>query len=157
MQVLEKIAGLLDSTSDGWILSERGDEEEIPRHPEFRIFGAMNPATDSGKKNLPPLVRNRFTEFWVDEPSNREDLLVIVGQHLGPIALQSPVSDIVDLYIRIKEESVRSQSLVCPKIILYRQQSPCLADEYAPGWSRSSTCLQPKNTNKGIRIQQGQF
>lgn len=147
LQVLEKIAGLLDSTSDGWILSERGDEEEIPRHPEFRIFCAMNPATDSGKKNLPPLVRNRFTEFWVNEPSNREDLLIIAGQHLGPIALQSPVSDIVDLYIRIKEESVCSQSLswlstmIVIIIISLDTDTKCLVDEYTPGWSGCSTCL----------------
>lgn len=104
-EVLERITGLLDSHK-GWILTERGDEREIKRHPEFRIFGAMNPATDSGKKSLPPLVRDRFTEFWVDEPSEKEDLLTIVSQHLGPLAYQAPTQGIVDLYVTVKERSM---------------------------------------------------
>lgn len=104
-EVLERITGLLDSHK-GWILTERGDEHEIERHPEFRIFGAMNPATDSGKKSLPPLVRDRFTEFWVDEPTEKEDLLTIVSQHLGPLAYQAPIQGIVDLYVTVKERSM---------------------------------------------------
>ena len=104
-EVLERITGLLDS-HHGWILTERGDEHEIKRHPEFRIFGAMNPATDSGKKSLPPLVRDRFTEFWVDEPTEKEDLLTIVSQHLGPLAYQAPVQGIVDLYATVKRLSM---------------------------------------------------
>ena len=101
-EVLERVAGLLDS-HQGWILTERGDENEIKRHPEFRLFGAMNPATDSGKKSLPPLVRDRFTEFWVDEPIDKEDLITIVSQHLGPLAYQAPVQGIVDLYASVKQ------------------------------------------------------
>ena len=103
-EVLERVAGLLDS-HQGWILTERGDEDEIKRHPEFRIFGAMNPATDSGKKSLPPLVRDRFTEFWVDEPTEKEDLITIVSQHLGPLAYQAPVQGIVDLYAAVKQRA----------------------------------------------------
>ncbi len=104
-EVLERITGLLDSHK-GWILTERGDEREIKRHPDFRIFGAMNPATDSGKKSLPPLVRDRFTEFWVDEPTEKEDLLTIVSQHLGPLAYQAPIQGIVDLYVTVKYRSM---------------------------------------------------
>jgi len=100
-EVLEKVAGLLDS-DQGWTLTERGDNTAIQRHPDFRIFAAMNPATDSGKKPLPALVRDRFTEFWVDEPTEKEDLITIASQHLGGIALHSPVKEIVDLYICIK-------------------------------------------------------
>jgi len=29
------------------------------RHEDFRLFACMNPATDVGKKDLPPGVRNR--------------------------------------------------------------------------------------------------
>lgn len=54
-QALERIAGLLEevgqggaSTSSGLVLAERGDSEGVARHPAFRLFGAMNPATDAG-------------------------------------------------------------------------------------------------------------
>ena len=30
------------------------------RHEDFRLFACMNPATDVGKKDLPPGIRNRF-------------------------------------------------------------------------------------------------
>lgn len=30
------------------MIAERGDSEGVPRHPAFRLFGAMNPATDAG-------------------------------------------------------------------------------------------------------------
>ena len=35
------------------LLRERGDAEPVPRHPHFRLFAAMNPATDAGKRDLP--------------------------------------------------------------------------------------------------------
>lgn len=34
----------------------------VPRHPNFRLLAAMNPATDAGKRDLPAPLRNRFTE-----------------------------------------------------------------------------------------------
>jgi midasin len=43
--------------------------EAVPRHPDFRLFAAMNPPTDFGKKELPPGIRTRFTEVYVEAPS----------------------------------------------------------------------------------------
>jgi hypothetical protein len=37
-------------------------------HPNFRLFAAMNPPTDVGKKELPTALRNRFTEVLVLPP-----------------------------------------------------------------------------------------
>ena len=37
-------------------------------HPNFRLFAAMNPPTDVGKKELPTALRNRFTEVLVLRP-----------------------------------------------------------------------------------------
>jgi len=34
----------------------------VPRHPNFRLLAAMNPATDAGKRDLPAPLRNHFTE-----------------------------------------------------------------------------------------------
>eukprot|EP00624_Nannochloropsis_granulata_P001587 evm.model.NODE_17916_length_6768_cov_23.135048.1 len=44
------------------VLTEKGDVAPVPRHPNFRLFAAMNPANDAGKKELPPSLRARFTE-----------------------------------------------------------------------------------------------
>jgi len=44
------------------------------RHPDFRLFACMNPATDVGKKDLTGGVRSRFTEFFMDQLENKEDL-----------------------------------------------------------------------------------
>ena len=62
MQALERIAGLLESSSGSVTIAERGDMTAIPRHPNFRLLAAMNPATDAGKRDLPAPLRNRFTE-----------------------------------------------------------------------------------------------
>ncbi|KAK4561600.1 AAA ATPase midasin [Recurvomyces mirabilis] len=65
---LESIADLLDSASPSILLTEAGNIERIEAHPEFRVFAAMNPATDVGKKDLPPGIRSRFTELYVESP-----------------------------------------------------------------------------------------
>ena len=48
LQALERLAGIMESESSSIALMERGDIESVPRHPDFRIFAAMNPATDAG-------------------------------------------------------------------------------------------------------------
>ncbi len=52
LQALERLAGIMESESSSIALVERGDSEPIPRHPDFRIFAAMNPATDAGTQSL---------------------------------------------------------------------------------------------------------
>ena len=47
-ETLESLSGLLEGGSLS--ISERGDIEPIPRHPNFRVFACMNPPNDVGKK-----------------------------------------------------------------------------------------------------------
>ena len=61
-QALERVAGLLEGSSGSVTVAERGDLGGVPRHPNFRLLAAMNPATDAGKRDLPAPLRNRFTE-----------------------------------------------------------------------------------------------
>jgi len=57
-ETLQCLSSLLES--DGTItIHEKSDTNSIPRHPNFRLMAAMNPATDVGKKDLPPGIRNR--------------------------------------------------------------------------------------------------
>ena len=82
--VLERIAGLLDSPTGSVLLAERGDTAPIPRHPGFRLICAMNPSTDAGKKDMPPPLRDRFAELWVGEPAPESaDMRALVSAYLG--------------------------------------------------------------------------
>ncbi|XP_047097581.1 midasin-like [Schistocerca piceifrons] len=60
-ETLECLSGLLEDGAVGSLrLLERGDEQPVPRHKDFRLFACMNPATDVGKKELPAGLRNRI-------------------------------------------------------------------------------------------------
>ena len=84
--VLESIADLLHSGSGSTpsiLLSETGEIERVQAHPTFRIFGAMNPATDIGKRDLPVGLRSRFTEIYVQSPDRSfDDLLAVIKAYL---------------------------------------------------------------------------
>eukprot|EP00871_Galdieria_phlegrea_P001660 jgi/Galph1/2495/GphlegSOOS_G1150.1 len=68
------------------LLLERGvlpslTESEYPflkAHPRFRLFAAMNPPTDVGKRVLSENIRKRFTEIYVEEVTLEEDLTILV-------------------------------------------------------------------------------
>jgi len=106
---LESIAELLSSRrSDGpsLLLAETGNAERIRAHKDFRIFGAMNPATDVGKRDLPAGVRSRFTEIFI-EPSDKsfENLVSIIKVYLGShvvVDVRIP-PHIANVYLEVKE------------------------------------------------------
>jgi midasin len=75
-ETLQRLSGLLDGEKGTVALTERGDVDPVERHPGFRLLAAMNPATDVGKKDLPPALRSRFTELFVDEMLDPADLQV---------------------------------------------------------------------------------
>lgn len=106
---LETIADLLHSGSEGSpsiLLSETGEIERINAHPDFRVFGAMNPATDVGKRDLPLGLRSRFTEIYVASPDkDKKDLLTIIKTYLkGNNARLDQLADsVADLYLEIKK------------------------------------------------------
>ncbi|GAV27477.1 hypothetical protein PMKS-000945 [Pichia membranifaciens] len=90
------------------LLSEKGDVESIKAHPDFRIFGCMNPATDVGKKDLPQSIRSRFTEVYVASPDQDiQDLLMIIDKYIGKYALSDEWigNDVAELYLEAKKLS----------------------------------------------------
>ncbi|KAF4835326.1 Midasin [Colletotrichum siamense] len=104
---LESIADLLTGPVDtpSILLSETGEIERIQAHPNFRIFGAMNPATDVGKRDLPIGIRSRFTELYVDSPDKDvKDLLTIVKTYLKSSSTkdEQAADDISRLYLDTK-------------------------------------------------------
>ncbi|RIA85786.1 P-loop containing nucleoside triphosphate hydrolase protein [Glomus cerebriforme] len=105
-ETLECLSGMLQDSQGSLLLTEKGDIEPVKRHPNFRVFACMNPATDVGKRNLPPGLRNRFTEFYVHPPDKRrDDLLTIVKQYLTGYVHgdEHACTDIVEFYVAVKE------------------------------------------------------
>ncbi|KAB8301531.1 hypothetical protein EYC80_003378 [Monilinia laxa] len=104
---LESIADLLHggTGSPSILLSETGEIERIQAHPDFRIFGAMNPATDVGKRDLPMGLRSRFTELYVDSPDrNLDDLLAVIKAYLKGTSSNDDraAHDVARLYMNTK-------------------------------------------------------
>lgn len=72
----------------------------------------MNPATDVGKKDLPPNLRVRFTELYVPPPDDdREALTTIVAQYLGDGAAgdRAVIMDVVEMYSTLKRLSASKE------------------------------------------------
>ena len=86
-ETLEVLADLIWTPSGqqpSLLLTDTGEKERIQAHDDFRIFGAMNPATDIGKRDLPPSIRSQFTELYVNESDqNLSDLSEISETYLG--------------------------------------------------------------------------
>ena len=106
---LESLADLFSSQLEGGpsiLLSESNNTERIYAHETFRVFGAMNPATDIGKRNLPTSLRSRFTEIFIEAPDkDLENLLPVVKTYLGNhhhIDARASV-DIAGLYLDIQK------------------------------------------------------
>lgn len=72
----------------------------------------MNPATDVGKKDLPPAIRSRFTEIDVPSPdSDRDTLLSIISQYIAHAAVSDKkiIMDIADFYVDVKRVAENRQ------------------------------------------------
>ncbi|KAI1718698.1 AAA domain (dynein-related subfamily) domain-containing protein [Ditylenchus destructor] len=91
-------------------------------HPNFRLFACMNPATDVGKRVLPSKVRTKFTEFYVEDTTDREELAIIVKNYLPDVKL-SVMNSILDFYQEIRKCLPRRYSLrtFCRALALVRQ------------------------------------
>ncbi|NXU56757.1 MDN1 protein, partial [Turnix velox] len=105
-ETLECLSGLLEGSSGSLVLLDRGDTEPLVRHPDFRLFACMNPATDVGKRNLPLGIRNRFTELYVEELRNEGDLQVLIMDYLRGLNVnKSTVQGIVKFYLSVRKEA----------------------------------------------------
>ncbi|KAF7997921.1 hypothetical protein HCN44_009319 [Aphidius gifuensis] len=103
-ETLECLSGLLEGSTGSLSLLERGDNKSITRHPDFTMFACMNPATDVGKKELPVGLRNRFTEFYVDELTEENDLYLLVNSYLNDLNLPvKKIEKIVKFYLSVKK------------------------------------------------------
>ncbi|KAF9454871.1 midasin [Macrolepiota fuliginosa MF-IS2] len=111
-ETLECISGLLHGPTASITLTEQGSLEPVPRHPDFRLFACMNPATDVGKKDLPPNIRSRFTEIDVPPPdADKDTLLSIINQYIGACAAgdKGIIMNVAEFYIAVKDLAEKRQ------------------------------------------------
>lgn len=105
-ETLECLSGLLEGKQGSLSLLEKGDKKPVNRHPNFTLFACMNPSTDVGKKDLPAGLRNRFTELFVDELTDKNDLMLLINSYLEAMSLsQEKTESIVKFYIMIRKEA----------------------------------------------------
>ncbi|KAM6915471.1 midasin [Xenentodon cancila] len=103
-ETLECLSGLLEGSAGSLVLLDRGDTEPLVRHPDFRLFACMNPATDVGKRNLPLGLRNRFTELYVDELENEADLRILVSDYLKCLnPHRNIITGIISFYLAVRK------------------------------------------------------
>ncbi|KRZ80964.1 Midasin [Trichinella papuae] len=74
---------LLDCRAGDQVLLDPSQKKMITVHENFRLIACMNPATDVGKRELNPGLRSRFTEMFVDELDNLEDLRLLTKAYLA--------------------------------------------------------------------------
>ncbi|KAK4348719.1 hypothetical protein RND71_031474 [Anisodus tanguticus] len=104
-ETLQRIIGVLEEETGSLCLTERGDIDYVNRHSNFRIFACMNPATDAGKRDLPISLRSRFTEYFVDDLLDDEDLSLFISQFIDEDhSNRELVSKIVQFYKAAKKQ-----------------------------------------------------
>lgn len=103
-ETLQLLTYLLDRANRNILLFEKGDQQLISRHPDFRLFACMNPCTDVGKRDLPLGIRNLFTEIFVPEPTLKSDLRILTESYIGNLVRPETVERIVELYLKLRRE-----------------------------------------------------
>ncbi|KAJ4774203.1 Midasin [Rhynchospora pubera] len=104
-ETLQRIGAVLDGERSTLCLAERGDVDYVDRHLSFRLFACMNPATDAGKRELPYSFRSRFTEYFVDDVLEDDDLRLFVNKYLDTLAGTEYTEKIIQFYKAAKKES----------------------------------------------------
>eukprot|EP01135_Chromosphaera_perkinsii_P003042 Nk52_evm24s233 gene=Nk52_evmTU24s233 len=131
-ETLECLSGLLENENESLVLSERGDIEPVSRHPNFRVFACMNPATDVGKKDLPPGLRNRFSEYYVDEITDENDLRTVVNSYLectGEVENET-VDSLVKFFLEVKKAALETLKDSANRRPHYSLRTLCRALDY---------------------------
>lgn len=82
--VLERLNSVLE-TDRKLLLAEKGSADVlITASPGFQFLATMNPGGDYGKRELSPALRNRFTEIWVPQITEHDEIAEIVSAKLLP-------------------------------------------------------------------------
>jgi midasin len=88
----------------------------------------MNPATDVGKKELSPGIRNRFTELFVDELESELDLMTLSAEYLKGMNLPQTIhKGLVKFYLDVRQKANKSLCDISGKKPHYSLRTLCRA------------------------------
>ncbi|SBS89388.1 dynein-related AAA-type ATPase, putative, partial [Plasmodium malariae] len=91
-----------------------------------------NSTISSGKRELPPIIRNKFTEIFVDEILEYEDIEMIVKHLLKEITCDTVlIKNITNCYLEIKKESLKNMNSQDNKPISFSTRNLVRAINYA--------------------------
>lgn len=99
--VLQNILPVLEKKSI--ILIEKGEIRELKRHPDFKMFGCMNPGNSVGKKELPATIRKNFLEYFVKEVEDPNELQTIIKNKSRHQFQEAEYKAITELYLRLRD------------------------------------------------------
>lgn len=85
-ELLERLVSIMDR-GEVVLANENGDV--VSQSPGFSIFGAMNPPTDVGKRYLPEVLRSRFSEVFVGDVTDREDIVQLAVSRFFQLSFHS--------------------------------------------------------------------
>jgi midasin len=84
------------------IVNERINSVPVICHPKFRLLASMNPAAEIGRNDLSRTVQNIYTEIFVFEPVDWEDLEELVINYLSILEKPMLTERVVEFYIQAK-------------------------------------------------------
>ncbi|GAW82891.1 dynein-related AAA-type ATPase [Plasmodium gonderi] len=99
-------ADTVNNISKGATEEESNLKGETDHHIDL-----YNSSISSGKKELPPIIRNKFTEIFLDEILEYDDVEMIVKNLLKGITCDnSLLKNITNCYLEIKKESLKNMN-----------------------------------------------
>ncbi|ANQ06647.1 Uncharacterized protein PCOAH_00007910 [Plasmodium coatneyi] len=91
-----------------------------------------NSSVSSGKKELPPILRNKFTEIFVDEILQYEDVEMVVKHLLREVTSDGElIRNITNCYLEVKRESLKNMNGAQNKPIFFSTRNLVRAVQYA--------------------------
>lgn len=117
-ELLERLVSLADRRQ---ILLPNEKGEIVSCGNGFTMFGAMNPPTDVGKRPLPSALRLRFSEFFVGDAEEKNDIALLALHRLHAISDVSSVSRGLSAQERAVSDDVASFYLACRDLAIKAQ------------------------------------
>lgn len=101
-EVLQRVLPILEGES--LLLYDKGDLKTIKRHKDFRLLACMNPGKDIGKKELPENIRAKFTEFFIEDIEQKQDLLIFIERQIGYLYKSEICEKLVEIFMEFKQD-----------------------------------------------------
>jgi midasin len=100
--VLERLVQVL--TSESVYLLDSNQIRVVTRHPNFRVFAAMNPAHEVGKKALPKELTKLFVQVEFDPVKDKNQVVAIVTNYFRKFRKvdSTKIEQLADFYCMLR-------------------------------------------------------